>query len=81
MESTHVIGVEIRNESVAPLEAPDFLMDVASGITPQEQTGRGIPKTVDLTTDETLSFPKCLVTILSGTSSCKRPAKINPKSI
>jgi len=65
----------MRNESVAP----DFLMEVAKGMTPQEQTGRGIPKIVDLSTDEMLSFPKCFVTILSGTSSCRNPAKRSPK--
>jgi hypothetical protein len=56
-------------------------MEVARGITPQEQTGRGIPKIVDLITEEMLSFPKCLVTMLSGTSSCKIPAKASPKRI
>jgi hypothetical protein len=81
MESTPVMGVDIRNESVAPLLAPDFLMEVANGITPQEHTGRGIPKIVDFTTEEILSFPKCLVTMLSGTNSCKIPAKARPKRI
>jgi len=79
MESTPVMGVDMRNESVAPLLAPDFLMDVANGMTPQEQTGRGMPKMVDFTTEEMLSFPKCLVTMLSGTISCKIPAKRSPK--
>ena len=81
MESIPVMGVEMRKESVAPLLAPDFLIDVARGITPQEHTGRGIPKMVDLSTEEMLSFPKCLVTILSGTISCKIPANARPKSM
>ena len=81
MESTPVIGVDMRNESVAPLLAPDFLIEVAKGMTPQEQTGRGMPKIVDLSTEVMLFFPKCLVTILSGTSSCKIPAKRSPKRI
>ncbi len=81
MESTPVMGVEIRNESVAPFEAPDFLMLVAKGITPHEQTGRGIPKTVDLTTELMFSFPKCLVTNVSGTSSCRTPAKMSPNKM
>jgi hypothetical protein len=51
MESTPVIGVDMRNERVAPLLAPDFLMEVAKGMTPQEQTGRGIPNNTEL--------PKC----------------------
>ena len=81
MESTPVIGVDMRKESVAPLLAPDFFMEVASGMTPHEQTGRGIPNMVDFMTEVILSFPKCFVTILSGTSSCKIPAKASPKSI
>ena len=71
----------MRKENVAPLDAPDYLMEVARGMTPQEQTGRGMPKMVDFITDEILSLPKCLVTILSGTSSCKTPAKSNPNKI
>ena len=81
MESTPVIGVEIKNESVAPLLAPDFLILVASGITPHEQTGRGIPKRVDFITESIFSFPRCFVTMVSGTSSCNIPAKTRPKSI
>ena len=81
IESTPVMGVEMRNESVAPLDAPDFLMLVAKGITPHEQTGRGIPKTVDFTTDQMFSFPKCLVTKVSGTNSCNTPAKMSPNKM
>lgn len=81
MESTPVMGVEIRKESVAPLDAPDFLMLVAKGITPQEHTGKGIPKTVDLITDQMFSLPKCLVTKLSGISSCMTPANNNPNKM
>jgi len=79
MESTPVMGVEMRKESVAPFDVPDFLMAVASGITPQEHTGSGMPKIVDLNTDFTSEEPRCLVTILSGTSSCKIPANTSPK--
>ena len=81
MESTPVMGVEIKKESVAPLLAPLFLMLDASGITPQEHTGRGIPKIVDLITESMFCFPKCFVTMVSGTSSCKIPAKMSPKRI
>ncbi len=56
-------------------------MEVASGMTPHEHTGRGIPNIVDFTTEEMLLLPKCLVTILSGTNSCKIPAKSSPKRI
>ena len=81
MESTPVMGVEIKKESVAPLLAPLFLILVARGITPHEQTGRGMPKIVDLITEAILSFPKCFVTIVSGTTSCKIPAKTSPNKI
>jgi hypothetical protein len=63
MESTPVIGVEIRKESVAPLDAPDFLMEVARGMTPHEHIGRGMPNNVDFKTDFTSEEPKCLVTM------------------
>jgi len=81
IESTPVMGVEIRKERVAPLLAPLFLMLVAKGITPQEQTGRGMPKMVDFITDKILLSPRCLVTIVSGTISCKIPAKSSPNRI
>ena len=58
IESTPVIGVEIRNERVEPLLAPLFFILVARGITPQEQTGRGIPNIVAFITDHTESFPR-----------------------
>jgi len=81
IESTPVIGVEMRKESVEPFDAPDFLIEAARGITPQEQTGRGMPKMVDFTTDEILLFPRCLVTMLLGTISWSIPAKISPNNI
>ena len=58
MESTPVIGVEMRNERVEPLLAPLFLIPAAKGITPQEQTGSGIPKMVDLMTETMESCPR-----------------------
>jgi hypothetical protein len=78
MESTPVMGVEMRKESVAPFDAPDFLMEVAKGMTPQEQPGTGMPKMEDFRTDFTSLEPKCFVTMLSGTNSCKRPANTSP---
>jgi len=81
MESTPVVGVEIRNESVAPLLAPDLLIEFANGITPHEHTGNGVPKRVALITKKTLLLPKCFVTKVSGISSCKIPANISPKII
>ena len=56
-------------------------MLVARGITPHEQTGRGIPKIVDFITEPIESLPKCSDTRLSGTNSCKIPAKNRPNKI
>ena len=81
MESTPVIGVEIKNEREAPRLAPLFLMLVASGMTPHDHTGKGTTKSVDLSTEEILSLPKCFVTKLSGTTSCKTPANKSPNKI
>ena len=41
--SIPVWGVETRNEVVDPFEAPDSLRVAATGITPQEQRGKGTP--------------------------------------
>jgi hypothetical protein len=45
----------MRNAKVEPLLAPLFLILAASGMTPQEHTGSGIPKMLDLKTDLILS--------------------------
>ena len=44
MESTPVCGVAIRNDIVAPFDAPSLRNDIAVGITPHEHSGSGIPK-------------------------------------
>jgi hypothetical protein len=46
MESIPVCGVAIKKETVAPLDAPSFLKDMAVGITPQEHRGSGMPNRV-----------------------------------
>jgi len=43
-------GVAIRNDMVAPFDAPLFLREAATGTAPHEQRGSGIPNIVDLTT-------------------------------
>ena len=43
MESTPVCGVDIRNDTVAPFEAPALHSDAAVGITPHEHNGNGMP--------------------------------------
>ena len=50
MLSTPVWGVAMRKAVVAPFEAPSLRSDMAVGITPQEQRGRGIPNNVAFTT-------------------------------
>ena len=47
MLSTPVCGVDTKNDTVEPFDAPDSLKVAATGITPQEQRGRGIPNSVD----------------------------------
>jgi len=66
MESAPVAGVEMRKETVAPSEAPCFFKERAAGITPQEQSGKGIPKIAALTTDLMFRLPKYLITFSSG---------------
>jgi hypothetical protein len=65
---------------LAPFEAPEFLKDAATGITAQEQSGRGIPKTVDFITEPKLLFPKCFFIMESGKKTYKTPAISKPKS-
>jgi hypothetical protein len=69
MESIPVIGVEIKKLRTLPLLAPSFLKEAAKGTTPQEQTGRGVPKRVDFITQERVFPPKCLLTKSLGTAS------------
>lgn len=58
MESTPVCGVAIKKDRVAPLEAPSLRSDMAVGITPQEHSGRGIPKRDALKTERNDFSPK-----------------------
>ena len=60
-----VVGVETRKDMVAALEAPSFLKPAAKGITPQEQMGKGMPKTVAFHTGEKPPPPKCRLMNLS----------------
>ena len=48
IESTPVIGVDIKKLWIAPLLAPSFFSPWAKGITEQQQTGNGIPNNVSL---------------------------------
>ena len=57
MESIPDSGVEIKNEDVAAVEAPDFRNVTAVGITEQEQSGSGTPKSEALKTSPKVFFP------------------------
>lgn len=80
MESIPVCGVAIRKDVVALCEAPSFLRDMAVGITPHEQSGRGIPIAVALNTERKSSLASRLEYSFLGTSTCSKPAMKNPRS-
>jgi hypothetical protein len=80
MESTPVVGVEIRKESTAPLLAPSLRRDIAAGITEQEQRGSGIPNREAFTTEKKLLLPRCLLTVSVFKKTWSIPAKKNPNN-
>jgi hypothetical protein len=59
-ESIPVCGVEIKNETVDPFDAPFLNNDIPVGITPHEQSGRGMPNSVAFTTDLLFFLPRYL---------------------
>jgi hypothetical protein len=81
IESTPVIGVEIKKLCTAPLLAPSFLREFARGITLHEQRGNGTPKSVAFMTDRYELSPKCLETKSSGIICFKIPATTRPTNI
>ncbi len=80
MLSTPVCGVLIRNAAVGPLPAPWLRSDAPSGITPQEQTGRGIPNPTAFSTAPSRFPPKCRRTTPALSHSDSTPATANPPS-
>ena len=78
MESTPVVGVEIRNDRVDPLLAPCLLKEMDVGITPQEHRGSGIPNKAAFITESILPLPRCLATISGEKNTRRTPAKKNP---
>ena len=80
IESTPVVGVETKKLNVALLLAPSFCNDAATGITPQEQIGRGIPKSEALIIVPRLFFPRCLVIKSVPIKTCSIPAKNIPNN-
>jgi hypothetical protein len=81
IESTPVIGVEIKNVCNALLLAPLFFKDEAKGITLHEQSGRGIPIRADLKMELEEFLPICFCIKPSGIICFKTPATISPKII
>lgn len=78
MESTPVSGVDIRNDKVAPSEAPCFFNDKAVGTTPHEQRGKGTPRREAFNTEEYLLPPRWRKILSSGKKTCRRPATRKP---
>tara|TARA_B100000959_G_scaffold123970_1_gene130122 strand:- start:15969 stop:16343 length:375 start_codon:yes stop_codon:yes gene_type:complete len=78
IESTPVSGVEMRNDIVAPRDAPLRRIAIAVGNTLHEQSGRGNPMSVDFNTDQKLLFPIDDRIKVSGSKILAKPASANP---
>ena len=68
MLSTPVCGVELRKDMVAPRLAPIFRIEEATGMTEQEQRGRGMPSIAALKTEYILDAPSCRIMSLGGSA-------------
>ncbi len=80
MLSTPVCGVDIKKEVVADLLAPFWYNDIATGITPHEHRGSGIPINEALIILMNLLPDKFLCMNASLTNACKNPAIIKPNN-
>ena len=80
MLSAPVCGVDRRNEIVAPLLAPCFRNDIETGITPQEQSGSGMPKREAFRRGASPFEPRCLSTDSGEIKTERMPATRKPKS-
>jgi hypothetical protein len=81
MESTPDSGVEMRKAVVAPLLAPCFWRETAAGRTPQEQRGRGTPKSAALITELNLPDPRCVATVVGFKNTLSTPERRIPNRI
>jgi hypothetical protein len=77
--STPVCGVEIKNDSVAPLVAPLLYIEVATGITPHEQSGIGTPKIEAFKMDIIPGLPTFFVIISLEVTIYNSPDIKNPR--
>ena len=80
IESSPEVGVDTKNDMVAPLDAPSLLNQLEIGITPQEQKGSGIPARAALNTLPAPSCAKCLRIQLVGKKACKSPDNAKPNN-
>ena len=80
MLSTPVCGVDSRNETVDPLLAPCWCRDMATGITPQEHSGSGMPNSVAFSTGRKPRPPRCRSTSFCETKTDNSPATKNPNN-
>ena len=71
-------GVEIKNDNVAPFDAPRLCMDVATGMTPHEHKGIGTPKSDAFETEAKPGFPKLFATISFDVKIYRTPETKNP---
>lgn len=70
----------MRNETVAPLDAPSRRKDIAVGITPQEHNGKGMPNSAAYKTDLMLFCARYWLYIFAGMNACIIPARRKPNS-
>ena len=71
--------MEIKNDVVAPLLAPCFLKYADTGITPQEQRGKGIPNNVAIKIEKYESPPKYFLIVSTVKKIDKIPEINKPK--
>ena len=71
--------VEIKNDKVAPLEAPLLYIDAAIGITPHEHNGIGTPNIDALKEDIKPGVPTLLEIISFEVKIYNTPEMINPR--
>ncbi len=65
---------------MAALLAPCFLREAATGITPQEHRGSGIPNSEAFSSEEKRFFPRCFSTNCGESQTERIPAMRKPKS-
>jgi hypothetical protein len=79
-ESTPVSGVETRKALTAPLLAPAFRRDAATGSTEQEQSGSGAPTTEAVATERRSSRDIQRLSHSELSHWATKPATRNPSS-